>query len=247
MIVSAAWRPDWIATCATPGRLSRLMRSPMTKTSGCPGIVQSGSTFTRPARSISAPALRRRGVRAATPDARSPDLRRRINPPQLRLRRVRLDALLVNAGDPRADVDLDSHVSQVARRALSQRLGEGRQDRRPGVEQDDSRRGRIDVTEVPAQRSARQLGELARELDTRRSRADDDERQPAASCVGSVSRSAISKAPKIRPRSSSAWSIVFIPGASCANSGCPKYDWLAPVATIKLSYSTSLADQSSPR
>ncbi len=53
--------------------------------------------------------------------------------------------------------------------------------------------------------------------------------------TGSLSCSAISKAPKILPLSSSAWSIVFIPGASTANSGCPKYDWLAPAATIRLS------------
>ena len=40
--------------------------------------------------------------------------------------------------------------------------------------------------------------------------------------ASSGSSSAISKAPKIRPRSSSASSIVFIPGASRAYSSCPK-------------------------
>jgi hypothetical protein len=52
---------------------------------------------------------------------------------------------------------------------------------------------------------------------------------------GSGSRSAISKAPKMRPRSSSASSIVFIPGAWCANSGCPNYDCSEPAARIRLS------------
>ena len=30
--------------------------------------------------------------------------------------------------------------------------------------------------------------------------------------------------------------MLLSPGACIANSGCPKYDWLAPVATIRLSY-----------
>ena len=53
--------------------------------------------------------------------------------------------------------------------------------------------------------------------------------------AASGSSSAISKAPKIRPRSSSASSIVFIPGAWRAYSSWPKYDCDAPVATIRLS------------
>ena len=53
---------------------------------------------------------------------------------------------------------------------------------------------------------------------------------------GSVSVSAISNAPKIRPRSSSASSIVFIPGAQREYSSWPKYDCPAPAATIRLSY-----------
>jgi hypothetical protein len=49
-------------------------------------------------------------------------------------------------------MDLDSHDSQVSGSALSKCFWERRQDRRRGVEQDDARLGRIDVTEVPAQR-----------------------------------------------------------------------------------------------
>ena len=48
----------------------------------------------------------------------SPDFRSGINPPRLRPGRVRIDALLVDAGDHRADTDLDSHVPQVSGGAL---------------------------------------------------------------------------------------------------------------------------------
>ena len=48
--------------------------------------------------------------------------------------------------------------------------------------------------------------------------------------------SAISKAPKIRPRSSSASSMLFMPGAYSANWSLPKYDCAAPAATISESY-----------
>jgi hypothetical protein len=83
----------------------------------------------------------------------SPDFRSGINPPRLRLGRVRIDALLVDAGDHRADTDLDSHVSQVSGSAFSEWFWERGQDRQCGVEQDDARLCRINVTEVPAQRS----------------------------------------------------------------------------------------------
>ena len=48
--------------------------------------------------------------------------------------------------------------------------------------------------------------------------------------------SASSKAPKIRPRSSSASSMLFMPGANSANWSLPKYDCPAPAATISESY-----------
>ena len=55
LIALAAYRPPWMATCATPGSLSSDIMSPTTKTSGCPGSVRSGLTRTRPARSMPAP------------------------------------------------------------------------------------------------------------------------------------------------------------------------------------------------
>ena len=56
----AAYAPPCIAPCATPGvGLSGFhgstAASPTTKISGCPGIVRSGSTMTRPERSVGAP------------------------------------------------------------------------------------------------------------------------------------------------------------------------------------------------
>ena len=82
--------------------------------------------------------------------------------------------------DRRAQMDLDADVSQVPHRPLSERLGKGAEDGRRSVEQHDPRLGRIDAPEVAAQRMARQLRELPRELDAGRPCTDDDERQEAA-------------------------------------------------------------------
>ena len=49
----------------------------------------------------------------------------------------------------------------------------------------------------------------------------------------SLLNSAISSAPKIRARSSSASSMVFMPGANVAKWSLPKYDCPAPAATIR--------------
>ena len=59
-------------------------------------------------------------------------------------------------------------------------------------------------------------------------------RARSASTADSAS-SASSKAPKIRPRSSSASSIDFIPGAWRANPSLPNHDWPAPAATSRVS------------
>ena len=52
---------------------------------------------------------------------------------------------------------------------------------------------------------------------------------------GSVLRSAASKARKTRRRISSASSMLFSPGAAAAQSSCPKYEWVAPVASSRKS------------
>jgi hypothetical protein len=50
------------------------------------------------------------------------------------------------------------------------------------------------------------------------------------------SRSAASKAKKIRLRISSASSMVLRPGATLSHSGWPKYECVAPVARMSVSY-----------
>ena len=56
-----------------------------------------------------------------------------------------------------------------------------------------------------------------------------------ATSSGVVASSARSKAVKIRPRSSRASSMVFMPGAKSAKWSLPKYDCPAPAATTRLS------------
>ena len=71
----------------------------------------------------------------------------------------------------------------------------------------------IEGPELVAQAPRRELADLARDLDAGRPGADDRDREPLlAARSGSVAVSAISNAPKIRRRSSSASSIVFMPG-----------------------------------
>ena len=52
-----------------------------------------------------------------------------------------------------AHVNLDSEISQVARSALSKRLGIRWQDRKRGAEQEHARLAGVDSTEVAAQRA----------------------------------------------------------------------------------------------
>ena len=63
----AAYCPIWIATGQTPGRMSdplvlNAAASPRTKTSGWPGMVQSGSTMARPALSSGVPSVLSSGL-----------------------------------------------------------------------------------------------------------------------------------------------------------------------------------------
>ena len=57
----------------------------------------------------------------------------------------------------------------------------------------------------------------------------------SARSVGSAASSAISNFDRMASRVNRASSIVFIPGAYSANSSLPKYEWVAPAATIKVS------------
>jgi hypothetical protein len=64
-----------------------------------------------------------------------------------------LIALLIDAGDYCADMNLDSYLSQIPRSALAKSLRKCRQDGRRGAEQHHARLGGIDATEVAAHRS----------------------------------------------------------------------------------------------
>ena len=157
-------------------------------------------------------------------DPGGPDLRRRLDPAQRGIGGVGLQPVLVDVGHRGAEVDLDPDVFQILHRAPLQRLGKRAQDGGRGIEQHDPRLGRIDAPEIVSQCMARQLHELPSDLHARRPRPTTANVRKRRREAGSGSRSAISNAPRIRPRNSSASSIVFIPGASSANSGCPKYD-----------------------
>ena len=235
-MVSAAWRPDWIATCDTPGSSPRFIRSPITNTSGWLGSVQSSSTFTRPARSRSTPAEAARSRpsgEAWTPAAQifvAASIRRS-------------GASVAFVSSPRSSTCVTvvprwismpmSRRSCIARR----RSDSGKAPRIVGAASSSTIRAsagsmrrklwrsewRDSSASCPA--SSTPVGPAPTMTNVRKRRRE----------TGSGSRSAISNAPRTRPRSSSASSIVFIPGASCANSGCPKYDGIAPVATIRSS------------
>ena len=157
----------------------------MTNTSGWLASVQSASTFTRPA-SVERCAGRvgEEPAEWRCLDAGGPDLRRRLDPAQRRLGGVRIEPVLVDMRDRRAQMDLDPNVSQVPHRPLSERLGKGAEDGRRSVKQHDPRLSRIDAPEVAAQCMARQLRKLPRELDAGRPCTDDDERQKAAPGIG---------------------------------------------------------------
>src|SRR5215213_4989508 len=84
-----------MATSQTPGRPSRLTMSPTAKTSGWPGIVRSGSTEMRPARSTSAPVASARAL--ASGDALGPAVGG-----------ADVDAGGVDGGDAGAHAELDA-------------------------------------------------------------------------------------------------------------------------------------------
>ena len=142
-------------------------------------------------------------------------------------------------GDDGLGLDAHAEPSQLLCRLLGEPVAERRQDLLAAVDEQDrgARAGSI-RRKLPLS-PERDSSAIWPAISTPgRAAADDDEGEPrAARCRGRSSFSAISKAPKIRPRSSRASSIVFMPGAKRANSSWPKYDWPAPAATIRLSYS----------
>ena len=183
--------------------------SPSANTSGWPGSVRSGSTVTRPARSISAPL----SLARASPASAEASRRRPRSPSARRIR---------SAGPPAV---LDRHAAARRRRrpsCPSSGVTPSRSQRplRPSLR---ARAGKLVSTSIRAstsstrcragrprgsraERVAGELADLAGHLDAGGAGADDDERQPARSACGSGSTSAASKRSRIRLRTSSALS-----------------------------------------
>ena len=192
--------------------------------SGSPGIDRSGCTLTRPARSTSAVGLIGQiclpsGL-ADTPADHT--LVAAFDAAGGAVGVLDGDAVAVDVGDHRVELDLDAHLLQPGLRLLAELLAHRRQHRGRGVEQDHPRLGGVDVPERALEGVVGELGDLPGHLDAGRTGADDDERQQLLAPTGSLDRSACSNAPRMRPRSSSASSIDFMPGANSAKWSLPK-------------------------
>ena len=118
------------------------------------------------------------------------------------------DAVAVDVGHHRPELDFDAHLFQPRGGSLAELVAERRQHRGGGVEQDDPCPGGVDVTEGALQGVIGQFRDLAGHLDAGGPGADDGEREqlfPAA--PDRLDRSAASNALRMRPRSSSASSM----------------------------------------
>ena len=130
LITLPTYLPSCIAGWAIPGSLFSDTMSPMAKTSGWPGTVQSGFTGMRPARSASTPGLlgqhlgQRRGLHAGRPDpGPGPD---RLDA----LRALHRDRLVVHVDGQGVHPDLDAHLLEALLGVALQLLRERRQHRR---------------------------------------------------------------------------------------------------------------------
>jgi hypothetical protein len=137
--------------------------------------VRSGCTATRPARSSSAPDCSASCLPSG--HAGGPDLGGGVDPPDGAVGLLDVEAVLVDVGDHRAELDLDPDLVQLPAGPPAEPLAERGKHDRGGVEQDDPRGRRVDVPEVLAQRAVRQLGDLPGHLHAGRAGADDDEGQ----------------------------------------------------------------------
>ena len=132
------------------------------------------------------------------------------------------DAVAVDIGDHRAELDFDAHLLQPRLRLLAELLAHRWQHGRRRIEQDHPRLGRIDMPERAFERVVGEFRDLSGHLDAGRACADDGEGQQLLAPAGSLDRSACSNAPRMRPRNSSASSIDFMPGANSAKWSLPK-------------------------
>ena len=189
--------------------------SPTTKTSGWPGTVRSGSTCD-PTRAVGLgtgllgdlPA-QRAGLHAGRPHlGEGLDARRRA---------VGLgdgDAGGVDVGDLGAQAHVDPHLGEPSPGRAAQPLAEGGQHGVDRVDEDDPGLGRVDPAEVVAAACGWRSSAIWPAISTPVGPAPTTTKVSARSASAGVrASSASSKAPKMRPRSSSASSIDFIPGA----------------------------------
>ena len=109
--------------------------------------------------------------------AGGPDLGGRVDPADLAVAVLDLDAVGVDVGHHRAELHLDAGLVQLPPGAAAEPLAEGGQHVRGGVEQDDAGGGGVDAAEVLAQGAVGELGDLAGHLHPGRAGADDDEGQ----------------------------------------------------------------------
>ena len=112
-------------------------------------------------------------------NAGRPHLARAIDPAFAAVLLLDRDALVVDGGHHRVELDLDIHLFQPPLCDETQLLAHRRQYRRRGVEQDDPAVAGRDGPECPGQGALGQLDDLAGQLDTGGSGPDHDEREAA--------------------------------------------------------------------
>ena len=201
---------------------------------GVPGQGAVGQHRIRPARSTSAPvaSASERGQRAGG-HAGGPDLGA-AGDPLVAVRAGDDDLVARHVGDPGLDPDVDAEPGELVGRLAGEPVAEGRQDLVAALEQD--ARWRC---------SGRTAGSCGRASGGRARRSGPATSTPvgpppttakvsqARRSSSSSASSAISNAPKIRVRSASASSTVFMVGACGANSGWPKYELPTPMPKIR--------------
>ena len=223
LILRPAYSPVCMATSATPGSLSRLIMSPVTRMSGWPGRDRSGPHSRRPARSCSAPVAL--ATIAASGGAATPAVHKMLPASNL----VALPSWSVTSrprksmwvtSEPMCNstpslpswraARADSFSPNIASGALPASNSKTFASR--GSMCRYSRRSVFVATSRICPASSTPVGPAP-------TRAKVSQRARSA---GSLAESAISNEPNTRRRILSASSTVFIPGAIAAYSSCPK-------------------------
>ena len=155
--------------------------SPIAKTSGWPGRVQSGPTGIRPARSHSTPHWSASSL--ASGDAWTPAAQTLVcalDARHLAVGPLHFDAVAIDGGDDALGMDLHALSLELLRRLRREFVAEPGEDLLAAVEQHHPGAGGVDRVEVRREGAVGQLGDLPGDLDARRPAADDDEGEPCA-------------------------------------------------------------------